>query len=319
MAEEVFVGIDVRKTELVMATRPSGQSMTLSYDRAGLKQLAARLNQLHPALVVVEATGGLRQRQVVAALWTAGIAVAVVNPAWVRSYARGRGSLAKTDRVDAQLLALFAERERPPARPPLDAETQALQELATRRDQLVEMRVAEEHRLQRVGAPLRKELRQHISYLERRIRQVEDDIDKTVRRSEAWRLKHDLIRSFPGVGKVFSLTVLAKMPELGTLSAKAAAALVGTAPFPDHSGTRHGRRRIVGGRYQVRNKLYMCALAALRCNPTLKQFYAGLIARGKLPKVALVAVMRKIIVTLNSMLKTNTKWSAPATPMLMQN
>lgn len=310
MAEEVYVGIDVSKSELVVAMRPTGESITLAYDRAGLKQLVARLGKLTPTLVVVEATGGL-QRQVVAALWAAGLAVAVVNPAWVRSFARGRGVLAKTDRIDAQLLALFAERERPQPRPPLDAETQALQELATRRDQLVDMRVAEEQRLERASAQVRKELRHHISYLEGRLTEIENDIDKTVRRSEAWRRKSEVLRSFPGVGKVFCLTVLAKLPELGTLSAKAAAALVGTAPFPDDSGTRRGRRVIVGGRSQVRSKLYMCALSAMRCNSVLKPFYQQLVARGKLEKVALVAVMRKIIVTLNAMLKTDTLWRPP--------
>lgn len=305
----MYVGIDVSKTELVVAVSPSGERMTLGYDEGGLKRLVERLGQLQPELVVVEATGGL-QRQVVAALWAAEIAVAAVNPAWVRSYARGRGLLAKTDRVDAELLALFAQRERPQPRVPLDAETQALQELAVRRDQLVEMRVAEEHRLGRASAAVRKELRHHIAYLKGRIKEIEDDIDKTVRRSPGWQHKRELLRSFPGVGKVFSLTVLSKMPELGRLSGKAAAALVGTAPFPDDSGTRRGRRRIAGGRYDVRGKLYMCALTAMRCNPVLKMFYAQLIARGKLEKVALVAVMRKIIVTLNAMLKTDTKWSS---------
>jgi transposase len=308
--EEVYVGIDVSKAELVVAMRPTGESMTLTYDRAGLKQLVTRLGKLNPALVVVEATGGL-QRQMVAALWTAGIAVAAVNPAWVRGFARGRGLLAKSDRIDARLLALFAERERPEPRPPLDAETQALQELATRRDQLIEMRVAEEQRLARASAQVRKTLRHHLSYLEGHIKDTENEIDKMVRRSEAWRHRSEVLRSLPGVGKVFCLTLLSMMPELGTLSCKAAAALVGTAPFPDDSGTRRGRRVIIGGRYQVRNKLYMCALTAMRSNPVLKQFYQQLIARGKPKKVALVAVMRKIIVTLNAMVKTDTKWRPP--------
>lgn len=310
MAEEVYVGIDVSKAELVVAIRPSGESLKLAYDRAGLKKLVEELRRRSPKLVVAEATGGL-QRQVVAALWTAGIAVAAVNPSWVRGYARGRGLLAKTDRIDAQLLALFAERERPEPRAPLDAETQALQDLAMRRDQLVEMKVAEEQRLQRASAPVRKELRHHIAYLEGRIKQSEDDIDKTVRRSEAWKHKRELLRSMPGVGKVFSMTVLALLPELGSLSAKAAGALVGTAPFPDDSGRRSGRRKIMGGRYAVRKKLYMCALTAIRCHPTFKPFYARLIARGKLEKVAIVAVMRKMIVTLNAMLKSNQEWRPP--------
>ena len=318
MGEDVYVGIDVSKTELVVAVRPSGESFTRAYDRAGLKQVVGRLSKLRPKLVVVEATGGL-QRQVVAALWTAGVAVAAVNPRWVRSYARGSGLLAKTDRMDAKLLALFAQREQPTPRPPLGTETQALQELATRRDQLLEMRVAEQQRLQRAGAQVRKELRQHIVYLEGRIAQIDDDIDKTVGRSEAWRRKSEVLRSFPGVGKVFCTTVLAKLPELGTLSGKAAAALVGIAPFPDDSGGRRGRRIIRGGRYPVRSKLYMCALSAIRWNPVLKQFYERLLARGKLEKVALVAVMRRMIVILNAMLKTNTTWTQPCAAALEKN
>ena len=318
MDEDVYVGIDVSKTELVVAVRPSGESFTLAYHRAGLKQLVGRLGELKPKLVVVEATGGL-QRQVVAALWTGGIAVAAVNPSWVRSYARGGGLLAKTDRIDARLLALFAQREQPTPRPPLDAETQALQELATRRDQLLEMRVAEQQRLQRASAQVGKELRKHIAYLEDRITQIDDDIDKTVRRSEAWRRKSEVLRSFPGVGKVFCTTVLSKLPELGTLSGKAAAALVGIAPFPDDSGGRRGRRVIRGGRYPVRSKLYMCALSAIRCNSVLKQFYERLLARGKLEKVALVAVMRRIIVILNAMLKTNTTWRQPCAAAIDKN
>ncbi len=318
MDEDVYVGIDVSKTELVVAVRPSGKSFTLAYHRAGLKQLVGRLGELKPKLVVVEATGGL-QRQMVAALWTGGIAVAAVNPSWVRSYARGSGLLAKTDRIDAKLLALFAQREQPAPRPPLDAETQALQELATRRDQLLEMRVAEQQRLQRASAQVGKELRRHIAYLEGRITQADDEIDKTVRRSEAWRRKSEVLRSFPGVGKVFCTTVLAKLPELGTLSGKAAAALVGIAPFPDDSGGRRGRRVIRGGRYPVRSKLYMCALSAIRCNPVLKQFYERLRARGKLEKVALVAVMRRIIVILNAMLKTNATWRQASAAALEEN
>ena len=195
----MYVGIDVSKTELVVAVRPSSESFTLAYHRAGLKQLVGRLGELKPKLVVVEATGGL-QRQVVAALWTGGIAVAAVNPSWVRSYARGGGLLAKTDRIDARLLALFAQREQPVPRPPLDAETQALQELATRRDQLLEMRVAEQQRLKRSSAQVRKELRQHIAYLEGRITQIDDDIDKTVRRSEAWRRKSESAAQLSGGG-----------------------------------------------------------------------------------------------------------------------
>jgi transposase len=314
MAEALYVGIDVSKAELVVAMRPRNERLTLANDRAGIKRLVARLGELKPTLVVVEATGGL-QRQVVAALWAASLPVAAVNPSWVRSFAQGRGVRAKTDRKDAELLALYAERERPDPRPPADAETQALQELVMRREQLLEMLVAEKHRLNRALGSLRKELRHHIAYLEGRIKDLEGDIDKTVRRSDAWRRKSELVRSVPGLGKTFCAMVLAKVPELGTLNRKQIGALVGVAPAPDDSGPRHGRRVIGGGRFEVRNKLYMCAMVAARSNPVFKQFYARLVARGKPKKLALVAVMRKLIVTLNAMFKTNTLWRQPC-PML---
>ena len=310
MSEEVYVGIDVSKAELVVAVRPSGERMTLGNDRAGIKRLVGRLGELKPRLVVVEATGGL-QRQVVAALWMAGIAVAAVNPSWVRNFGKGRGVRAKTDRKDAELLALFAERERPEPRPPADAETQALQDLVTRREQLLEMLVAEKQRLSRASGTMRKDLRHHIAYLEGRIKDSEADIDKTVRHSDAWRRKSEIVRSVPGFGKTFCAMVLGKVPELGTLNRKQIGSLLGVAPMPDDSGRRHGRRVIAGGRFEVRNKLYMCALVAARFNPVLKQFYERLVARGKPRKLALAAVMRKLIVTLNAMIKTNSLWRPP--------
>ena len=204
MAEVVYVGIDVSKAELVVAVRPSAECVTLANNPAGIRRLVAKLRELEAQLVVVEGTGGL-QRQVVAALWAAEIAVAVVNPAWVRNFAKGRGLQAKTDRKDAELLALYAERERPTPRPPADAETGvALQALVARREQQLEMLVAEEHRLQRAFPELRKEVRHHISYLKGRLKDLDDEIDKTVRRSEAWRRKTEILRSVPGVGKVLS-------------------------------------------------------------------------------------------------------------------
>ena len=310
MAEEVYVGIDVSKTELVVAVRPSAEYVTLANNPAGIRRLVAKLCELKAQLVVVEATGGL-QRQVVAALWAAEIAVAVVNPAWVRNFAKGRGVQAKTDRKDAELLALYAERERPAPRPPADAETVALQGLVTRREQLLEMLVAEEHRLQRALPELRKEVRHHISYLKGRLQDLDDEIDKTVRRSDAWRRKSEILRSVPGVGKVLSSMLLAKLPELGSLNRKQVGALVGVAPVPDDSGQRRGYRATAGGRWEVRNKLYMSALSAVRANPPLKDLYLRLIARGKPKKVALVAAMHKLILILNAMLKTDSLWRPP--------
>jgi transposase len=310
MTEEVYVGIDVSKAELVVAVRPTDECVTLANNLTGIKRLVAKLRELGPRLVVIEATGGL-QRQVVAALWTAQVPVAAVNPAWVRNFAKGRGLKAKTDRKDARLLALYAERERPEARPPADAETIALQALVVRREQLLEMLVAEEHRLARALPELRKEVRHHITYLKGRLQDLEDDIDKTVRRSDAWRRKHEILRSVPGVGKVLCAMLLAKLPELGTLNRKQVGALVGLAPVPDDSGKRHGYRAIAGGRFEVRHKLYMSALSAVRANPPLKDLYLRLIARGKPKKVAMVAAMHKLIQILNAMVKNDTLWRPP--------
>lgn len=311
--EEVYVGIDVSKAELVVAMRPGNEHLTLANTAGGIKRLVAKLRELKPRLVVVEATGGL-QRQVVAALWAAEIAVAVVNPAWVRNFAKGGGNQAKTDRKDAELLALYAERQRPEPRTPADAETVALQALVIRREQLLEMLVAEEHRLQRALPELRKDVRHHISYLQGRLKDLENDIDKTVRRSDAWRRKSEILRSVPGVGKVLCSMLLAKLPELGTLNRKEVGALVGLAPVAHDSGTHHGYRAIAGGRFEVRNKLYMSALSAVRANPPLKALYLRLIQRGKPKKVALLAAMHKLIQILNAMIKTDTMWRSPCPP-----
>jgi transposase len=309
MAEAVFVGIDVSKLELVVALRPSGESFAVPNDRRGIKRLVEQLGQLAPELVVIEATGGM-QRAVVAALWAAEIKVAVINPAWIRNFARGAGRLAKTDQIDAQMLALFAERERPQAKAPADAETRALQALVMRREQLLEMIGAEKNRLATAeGAALRQEIKHHLIYLGGRLNDVDKEIDKTVRRSEPWRRKSELLQSVPGVGRVLTAMLLAKLPELGELNRKQAASLVGVAPVANESGKWRGHRTIAGGRWEVRNKLYMSSLSAVQANPVLKPFYQRLLARGKSPKVALVAAMRRLLLILNAMLKTNTPWN----------
>jgi transposase len=309
MTEAVFVGIDVSKLELVAAVRPGSESFQLPNDRRGIKRLVEQLCKLAPELVVIEATGGL-QRAVVAALWAAEIKVAVINPAWVKSFARSTGGLAKTDKIDARMLALYGERQRPQVKAPADAETRALQELVMRREQLLEMLGAEKNRLAGATAPtLREEIKKHIAFLRGRINDVDKEIDKTVRRSEPWRRKSELLQSVPGVGKVLTAMLLAKLPELGALNRKQTAALVGVAPVANESGKWRGYRAIAGGRFEVRGKLYMSALSAVRANPVLKALYDRLLARGKAPKVALVAAMRKLILILNAMLKTNTPWN----------
>ena len=308
-AEPVFVGVDVAKGELVIALRPSGDAWTSSNDESGVQDLLQRLRRLRPMLVVVEATGGY-ERGVVAALATAGIPLVVANPRQVRDFARSTGQLAKTDHIDAQILALFAERVRPEPRPLPDEATRTLDALLTRRRQILEMLTAERNRLEHALPSVRRDLVQHIRWLERRLRDVDHDLDRTVQSSPVWRAKENLLRSIPGVGPVTSRTLIGNLPELGTLNRKQIAALVGVAPMARDSGTLRGKRLVWGGRAPVRAALYMAALVASRRNPVIRAFYKRLVAAGKPKKVALTACMRKLLTILNAMLKTNTAWQS---------
>jgi len=302
------VGIDVSKAELVIATHPEEASWTSATTTTAIDQLIARLVELRPAVVVVEATGGY-ERAVVAAGAAAGLPIAVVNPRQVRAFAKAVGQLAKTDAIDAAVLALFASRVRPAVRPIADAETQALAALVARRRQLQEMLVAERQRLERATtSPIRRDLRQHIRWLERRVDDVDDDIGRTIERSPAWRVKDDLLQSVPGIGPTVARTLLAELPELGHLDRRAIAALVGVAPMNRESGRWRGRRFIRGGRASLRAALYMAALVAARHNPVLRAFYQRLRQAGKPSKVALVAVMRKLVTMLNAMMKHQSHW-----------
>lgn len=307
----MFIGIDVAKAELVVAARPSGERWTVANDEAGVRALAARLAAAAPELVVLEATGGC-ELLAAAALAAAGLPVAVVNPRQVRDFARATGQLAKTDRLDAGVLALFAERVRPAARPLPNAEAQALEALLTRRRQLLEMLHAERNRLGQVaGRGLRavaKSLTAHVAYLEREVRTTDTDLGAMVRASPAWRERDDLLQSVPGVGPVLSLTLLAELPELGRLSRREIAKLVGVAPLARDSGTLRGRRFIQGGRASGRAVLYMGTLAATRSNPAITAFYGRLLAAGKPKQLALVACMRKLLTTLNAMARTGAPW-----------
>jgi transposase len=256
---------------------------------------------------VLEATGGY-EAAVVAALATAGLPVVVANPRQVRDFAKATGQFAKTDAIDAQVLALFGERVRPAPRPLPDEAAQALDALLTRRRQLVEMLGAERNRLLVARPAVRRDLQQHIRYLERCLREADDDLHTAVKASPLWRVKDDLLQSVPGVGRVVSLTLLAELPELGRLSHKEIAALVGVAPLNRDSGTLRGKRLVYGGRAPVRAALYMAALVASKCNPVIRVFYLRLRAAGKPAKVALTACMRKLLIILNAIARSGTPW-----------
>jgi transposase len=302
------VGLDVSKSEIVVATHPAGTLWTSDTTPAAIDQLIARLIEVRPDVIVVEATGGY-ERAVVAAAVAAGLPIAIVNPRQVRAFAKAVGQLAKTDAIDAALLALFGARVRPAVRPLPEAETQALAALLARRRQLQDMLVSERQRLEKATmTKVRRDLRQHIRWLERRVDDVDEDIDGAIKRSPVWRVKDDLLQSVPGIGPTVARTLLAELPELGQLDRRAIAALVGVAPFNRDSGRTRGRRYIRGGRASLRASLYMGALVAARHNPVLRTYYQRLRDAGKPSKVALVAVMRKLLTIVNAMMKHQLQW-----------
>lgn len=308
---ECVIGIDVAKATLDVHVRPSGQAFTVPNAERDIHALVAQVQALGPALVVLEATGGY-ELAVVGALAAAGLPVVVANPRQVRDFAKGTGRLAKTDRLDAEILARFAEQQRPTPRPLVDAAREELDALLTRRRQLIEMLVAEKNRLGQVfvrnGARVTRSLKAHIKYLTRELERADDDLGRMIRESPAWRERDDLLQSAPGVGTVLALACIAELPELGVLNRKAIAALVGVAPMNQDSGTWRGKRRIIGGRASLRTALYMGTLVATRCNPVIRAHYQRLVAAGKPKKVALAACMRKFVVILNAMVRHNTRW-----------
>lgn len=306
---EHFVGIDVSKATLDVGIDPSGQAVQVAYDEAGVGQLVARLLEITPTLIVIEATGGLEVR-IATALASRGLPVAVVNPRQVRDFAKATGRLAKTDRLDAAVLAAFAKAIRPQARPLKDEDTRALDDLVDRRRQLIGMRVQETLRLGSAASKLlQKSLKKHIAWLDKQIDEVDRDLTQRLRQSDAWRAKDDLLQSIPGVGAVTTQTMLAKCPELGTLNRREIAALAGVAPLANDSGKQRGRRFTWGGRAEVRAVLYMATVSAIRCNDTLKAFADRLKKAGKPPKVVILACMRKLLTIMNAMLKNNRPWN----------
>jgi len=304
---KVYIGIDVAKDWLDVAQRPGGEAWRVSSDETGIATLVKRLKGLGPALVLLEATGGL-EIPAVAALAAAGLPAVVVNPRQVREFARATGRLAKTDAIDAQVLAQFGEALQPEVRPLPDTATQELASLVARRRQLIEMLTAEKNRLRMATKKVRRNIEAHIRWLERELLDLDDGLGEVIRSSPVWREQDNLLRSVPGVGPVLSSVLLADLPELGKLSRKEIAALVGVAPLNRDSGQFRGRRQVWGGRSQVRATLYMAALVASRYNPVIRAFYQRLQAAGKPKKVALTACMRKLLIVLNAMARHQTPW-----------
>ena len=311
--QPLYVGVDVSKAALDVGLSPTSEGWSVPNEEEGIDELVRRLRELSPALVVLEASGGLELPAVVG-LGEAGLPVVVVNPRQVRDFAKATGKLAKTDALDAQVLALFAERVRPTPRPLPDADALALSGLMARRRQLVAMVVAERNRLTRALPPVRSGIQEHIAWLEDKLRDLDGELSRTLRESPLWQERENLLRSVPGIGPVVTLTLLAELPELGMLNRKQIAALVGVAPLNRDSGVLRGRRTVWGGRAPVRTALYMATLVATRFNPVIRSFYDRLCSTGKPKKVALVASMRKLLTILNAMLKHRTAWD----PILVQ-
>jgi transposase len=305
---DIFVGIDVSQDRLDVHVLPGGEAFAVSRDGKGLEELVGRLVQLAPQLVALEATGGF-ETIAAAALAGAGLPLAVINPAQIRHFARAVGQQAKTDPIDAAVIARFAEAVKPEPRPVPNEEARLLAELVSRRRQIIEMLVAERHRERRVHSPrVRKSLLRHIKALEKELTEVDADIDMLVRGSPAWREKEDLLASVPGIGKTLARTLLAELPELGQMDRRRIASLAGLAPFTRQSGRWKGQSMIAGGRPAARSALFMGALVASRCNPVLKLFHQRLIAAGKPKMRALIAVARKLLTILNAIIRDQRAW-----------
>ena len=304
-----FIGIDVSKSQLDIAVRPGNKRWSVVNAEADIAKVVATLNALSPQVIVIEATGGM-EVPLVASLSQARLPVVVVNPRQVRDFAKAVGRLAKTDRIDAEILAHFGEAVKPDVRLLKDEDTQTLAAVVTRRRQVIEMLTAEKNRLGISPKVVQKDIQQHISWLQGRLENIDRHLDSAIRKSPVWRGKDDLLRSVPGVGQVLSVSLITGLPELGTLSRRQIAALVGVAPLNCDSGLFRGKRTVRGGRAHIRSVLYMATLSASRVNPAIRCFYRRLIEAGKKPKVALTACMRKLLGILNAIIKNKIPWQA---------
>lgn len=300
-------GIDVSKRRLDVCLLPDGEAFSVANDQRGIDELVGRFEEARTKLVVLEATGRY-ERPAAVAIAAAGIAVAVVNPRQARDFAKATGRLAKTDKIDAEVLARFAASVNPSPSVLPDAEVQALEAILARRRQILEMLTAENNRLQMALPTVAKRIRAHMKWLKKELDRIDKELEEAIEASTAFKENEALLRSVPGVGPVLARTLLAELPELGTLTHKRLSALVGVAPFNNDSGQRRGKREVWGGRAPVRAALYMGALVATRHNPVLKEFYERLLASGKPKKVALVACMRKLLLILNALMRDRAVW-----------
>lgn len=308
--KEIFIGIDVSKDNLEVFVKPLGQRPAFAQTEDGLLLMVDFVQSFSPRLVVLEATGGL-ERAAVGALGAKGLPVVVINPRQIRDFAKAKGILAKTDKLDAEVIAEFAEAIRPEIRPLKPQETQELEALVTRRRQVVQMITAEKERLPTAVRATKKDIEAHIQWLEKRRDKLNKDLERKIQNTPLWRAKDEILQSPKGVGPVLSHMLLAKMPELGTLNRKQAGKLVGVAPLNRDSGKFRGKRKVWGGRAEIRAVLYMATMSAIRSNPVIRVFYQRLIEAGKPHKVAVTACMRKLLTILNAMVKNNTPWRAP--------
>jgi transposase len=306
-ASGVFVGIDVSKNRLDAHALPAAEAFSVGRDGVGIEALIRRLEVLAPALVAVEATGGF-ERLVVASLGAAGLPVVVVNPVQIRAFAQALGKRAKTDPIDAAVIARFALATKPAIRPLADAETRALADLIVRRRQIIHMIGAESQRQRRASGRMRRSIERLLGALRAELAEIDSEIDEAVRSSPSWRRAEDLLASVPGVGPATARTLIAELPELGSLDRRQAAALAGLAPFTRQSGQWRGKACIGGGRRTVRTALFIAALVAAHHNPTLKAFYDRLVAAGKPKKLALTAVARKLLAILNAIIRDQKPW-----------
>lgn len=304
---EIFVGIDVAKARLDLAVHAPPQTWHVANSETGISELLQQLHALQPTLIVLEATGGF-ELPVVAALAAARLPLVVTNPRQVRNFARATGKWAKTDKLDAHVLAHFGATLRPTPRPLPSEQDEQLTALLTRRRQIVDLLTVEQNRLHTVRATMRPDIEEHLAWLRSKLAKLDADLDDFIQATPLWKAKDDLLQSVPGIGRITASTLVAMLPELGTLNRQEIAALVGLAPLNKDSGKKRGKRRIFGGRAPVRSVLYMATLSATKHNPTIKKFYEHLLAQGKEKKVALTACMRKLLVILNAMLRSNQAW-----------